>query len=1239
MKNLVLCCLLIPSLALVAPRTEARPLRSQDRAADAQSAAQRGTRMTAKSTATASPLADPVDLGALRAEVRLNQIAFAPGDAVSATVSILDPSVPTGGPLHVLLSSPDTGDVEPMLLVPTDQPNTFATTGTVRVESFPSGGKPEDGFLSLQPGGMFAALFIPSDTTESEKPQLIADFGIMENPVLHEVPFEIAPELALTEDEIKVPEGGKRIGTVANGIAAAQIATEELIFYPRDERQLEQFLAETGGKILLQEEPIGTEQKDPNRKDKPGYLVHVSLDKADVKHLPEFRALFQETTPLYASNEDTIRIYTLALQYQLEGYLVAVNPRLQPMGAPATSDGIDGSARINAMNAGTTARTEIFRRDPFGVPDAWAMLALWDKDENTSRIPVAFLDMGFAPNPDFRGFPAVDECSLEDRGVGAPIPCGPGLASGLPTVGASFFGDLMWHGNGVVATAGGVLNNGYGTAGTGGQVVVPRLLETGLRSYAFEIGLGIRKATDDGASIINISGGYPCTVLTSVGGIAGSVDVCGTATWLAVCGVIQVALNAAVALACAVPLVNIVTCPAALAAHAFITTACIAFALAAPVISRGTMQSAVDFAISRGVTVVSISGNILRSGTPTTDAICQFVQGCNTAQDVSDWQIIPGVLPGVLCVGAAADTAPFGNEQFFGSRVDIWAPIGGSFAAPPSVAPGTSLDPAGQTLQPDFGGTSAAAPYIAGVIAMMQAVNPNLNPATASPATRATIPSRVRDILRATALPSLGVRGPLVNVAAAVKAAAAGVLPDTDALGYDRSLNLDEALAANQHDTQATARPVSGGAGGTFAGTILRIPSEGPGGVEYTDVDWFRWESPAASGVYSARVRLTTPAGQRAGRLALTLGDGRRLIALSRTLVGAEETAEYQLPPVLDHTAITLQVSGEAGGDNFYKLQFLPATRTGSAPARDRFDRAETHPSGHPDNDSPSRAARIGAGSDPWVTTETTSTTGERVHEITVTGLTFHRGDDLDHFVLAEPPSGFPTSCGDCAPYLRISAGNGVLITVLDRNGLNVATRRPAPVSSPLVLDCERIGGRAPLTILAEAGPGLDPTVPYTLRVAVVSPNAELCRLARMHEELDGIVPWLTSSGMVFIIPMGDPAPFENPALDENGLVINPSFFGIHHRGSKTFRLQAQVAMGEPLTLELLNLQGQVLASASTDPIIGKGRKPKGDELATLQLSVPNLPAGGYVLSIRRVKPGTAVFLRLPKSVTGQQGR
>ena len=101
----------------------------------------------------------------------------------------------------------------------------------------------------------------------------------------------------------------------------------------------------------------------------------------------------------------------------------------------------------------------------------------------------------------------------------------------------------------------------------------------------------------------------------------------------------------------------------------------------------------------------------------------------NDGQNVDEEYVHPCTYDGVICVGALNNdtNTPQGYSNYGGS-VDIWGPTN------IPVMP----DPDKMTVH-NYGGTSASAPFIAGIAAMMKAINPSLNS------------DQVRDIMRDTA--------------------------------------------------------------------------------------------------------------------------------------------------------------------------------------------------------------------------------------------------------------------------------------------------------------------------------------------------------------------------------------------------------------------------------------------------------------------------------------------------------
>ena len=242
--------------------------------------------------------------------------------------------------------------------------------------------------------------------------------------------------------------------------------------------------------------------------------------------------------------------------------------------------------------------------------------------------------------------------------------------------------------------------------------------------------------------------------------------------------------------------------------------------------------------------------------------------------------------------------------------MDLWAPSGSAYIAPDDANPG-------MTVEDTVGATSGAAPYVAGVIAAMQAVNPSLDPARATPAERAIAVARVRQLLVDTAHSNatLAARGfthdpqrrNLVDPLAAVLAAAAGHQPDLRALGYDTTLNFSEADGDDDVEARARSLPFDT----RVAGTLF---SFGPGTV---DEDWYRIELPTAAGrVYGSDVTLRWVGGDAPG---LSTSSGAAPLRVSEGTEGVERVATYRVVRA-SGAAVSLKVSAGTGLDVPYKV-------------------------------------------------------------------------------------------------------------------------------------------------------------------------------------------------------------------------------------------------------------------------------------------------------------------------------
>ncbi|MBI2929848.1 MAG: choice-of-anchor D domain-containing protein [Verrucomicrobia bacterium] len=1204
-------------------------------------------------------------------EVQLDRLVYDAADSISAMLLVRDGQL-AAEQLGLVLAGSQSRDVEVITVRRSADGRRYVADVPVPVGLFAEGEavRPLDQVLTLRPGEMFFAIYYTNpgrdhDVLSGE--DLVADFATLADPAANALAPQIIPELALTEDERVPVAGAKRMGTITHaGGLPLQIATEELIFRPRDSQQLAAFLEVTGGRVVLTDLP---RQEQSGRTQPNYYLVRVNPAVAKLHILPDLQALAGRRTKLIASSADALRICTLALEHRLNGFDVGVNARLQFMDRPLWSP--------NSEPFRDNIGLDSFRWPPFDIPKVWSFMALWDKDLN--RVPVAFLDQGFSPNSDFR--PPLTECDMAGanlvEGLLVDFTCGPGTAVSPPTTGNSFFGDKSWHGNGVVTVAGGIVNNGYGAAGTGGQVVDPMLYRFDAVSYVFETGLGIRQATLDGAALINISAGYPCRILTTFGI---GFDICDPVGRAELCLAVETALVVAAGAVCAVaaeiagiPVVGpflaidaTIACLEANLAVVLAVPACVALVALGDV--REPMEDAVAFALGSGVTIVACAGNKLDPD-KLPEVIRPFLDLDNI--NVSDWQMIPAVIPGVLRVGAIEWSDPDGhgpspgfwvNAHFNGDRVDIWAPIKSRYYAPVTT---DAVEPDPALHVPDLiGGTSAATPYISGLIANLIAIDPTLNPLNAAltPAQRSAIPGLVRSLLVDNATTLLPEGETVVAPLATVQAAAAAVLP-AFAKDYDESINFSETSPDASQDLPATAFDL-----GTLndaahpaeqTGTILTIPGPAPSGVEYTDEDWFRFDVPDVSaawpaGMYQTTILLYTPAADTFGTLSISgqgFSEGNHAWAPPSA---NESVREFLSPLLFNGGSNRFRVHDDgAGSDNVYFVRAFTAW-VAPPPDGDRFDQDNDNNrrESRPDNNRRSRAVHLGEdnGEFAWQMVPGPDARWPEVPSITIPDLSFHNTDDVDCFQIVHlPPYEFYGDRPGCQPTLRISWEPGVRLEIWRPDTGQPFTwddRLFTFESSPAEIPGEDAFDGMILRLLPSE-PG--EYITYSLTLTFLPPVELLCGYpddgggSGWGGGADGGGPFFFPQYRPLVTDAAELAAYRRGfaelvrVLDSAGRVITPDLYVIHWIGGGVFRAAAAIETGDSIRVSLFTPQGVEVARASLgDPTGGATPLITRDQLGRpyVVLEAPSLPPGSYVLTLSHARPGTRLEVFLPAGAT-----
>jgi serine protease len=143
-----------------------------------------------------------------------------------------------------------------------------------------------------------------------------------------------------------------------------------------------------------------------------------------------------------------------------------------------------------------------------------------------------------------------------------------------------------------------------------------------------------------------------------------------------------------------------------------------------------TLQSNLGWARNQGIVPVVSAGNEGEDAERATSKISGVTVSAPK---------IPCVMNAVICVGAVERTGQRASVSNFGERVDIWAPT--NFRS--TVAPDSADDDADDVGEDELrlaGGTSTAAPFVAGIVGLMKALDQSFE-----------LADRVEQILRDTA--------------------------------------------------------------------------------------------------------------------------------------------------------------------------------------------------------------------------------------------------------------------------------------------------------------------------------------------------------------------------------------------------------------------------------------------------------------------------------------------------------
>jgi hypothetical protein len=700
--------------------------------------------------------------------------------------------------------------------------------------------------------------------------------------------------------------------------------------------------------------------------------------------------------------------------------------------------------------------------DPvYDIPRVWGFMAVFDFDATVVRpavIDIGILDDGNTA----AGGEQCDVTYAFSQFVPANFACG------APVNGA-YAGVLPGrteHGNNMKSIIAATLNDG-GRAGVAGQVSVPHLYRFDeVHNYAFEMDATIDRAVSSGATSINISGGFPCAWKPSFFG-GTSLDICTTEGRLA----------ATVPL-CTVPVPTTdVVAQTVLCAASF-----------GSVVAEGDLRDRMAGAVARartaGVPIVASAGNVEGGLTGT---LSGAVAG---NADTLDWRVLPATLPGVISAGSVDPDPPYGNFDFHGPDVDIWAPNND---------------------------TSPAAAFVSGLVALAQAIDPQLNPAT----TQAPhlISATIEKMLVETAYSNAeldaaghadpsGLRRNLVNPYRFIRRVADGIVPDFEGLGYPnhfdtwvapafsgsdgRPSDCNAVQVANDAPDLATAAmeiQVAVDAEQEVGGAILFFD----GNPAVADEDWYRlsYAGLAPQGLHATVLELRTLLGF--GNL--VVDTPANLLGLAASFVdGAEQVQRYRTRAMLGGAELTFRVAGATSrDDNLYRLIVRQ-----DAPAQVRPDRYDVLGP----NDGFVQATSLAPGTTlPGVTIADTGIL------IEVDTATLHTIGDRDHFIV----EGFAFPQGSTFQGIvhRVNAGSDDVDVIL-------RTQAGGFVASGRTLVETVLPGSGPFRIEVKSRhPGLFATYDLSIRVkpesleppGLASPDRAARELAALIEQLATRIP------------------------------------------------------------------------------------------------------------------------------------
>ncbi len=561
----------------------------------------------------------------------------------------LDPSSPVQGQIQAFIATESGNDFEQIVL----DPDGDRWSARIKFSLGQQQGQPLDGELQLNIGEVLIGL--QKDPNASDPLMAISMLRGRKTFNTIAIDFDETLDIPTTQTPGRgQAEAPRPVGGIADDTGTIlSLGSDQLVIDSRFGdfgnlvERLNATVVDQGNDGLAQTNPYKLIRFDPDQ---------VNLDDAQVLlELVGAQGTFRVT------NEATLAMIVISIEERLRGSNVTPNFLIQLHGSTALGAGEDNVFGYPVGNDSLQ-----------GAQRAWMMTqVLGNQHLNSRKVKVAVIDSDFCDR-------LPEEVSVDGGYNFHALSTSPyGITGPL--------GDKRYHGTKMATALGGIFHNGVGSAGSGGQVADLLLYNVGGLTYYYEAAAATLAATSDGARVINMSFGFPCSI--------GGINLCQLGGGPFLCLILGPIIDAALLLA--QPFLPFPVPPFG---------AC--FVIAGYLEGmNAAITSAIGVAQAADIVVVASAGNPLEGMDPA---------------PMEAFHIIPAVIPGVFSVGAT--NSSYENTMMYGFSIDAWVLEDNRSWSPPTENENCE----GFTTQ-SVGGTSAAAAYVSGLVAQIRSANPSLS--------------------------------------------------------------------------------------------------------------------------------------------------------------------------------------------------------------------------------------------------------------------------------------------------------------------------------------------------------------------------------------------------------------------------------------------------------------------------------------------------------------------------------